>query len=96
MRIMSKRYPLFSSYEVGVNATGVIQYLKADLYSDFGVGNNEEIDNHIISAFESCYDYSTWNFSTYTVNTDTTANGWMRAPGEKRATSFLRKYIINM
>ncbi|KAJ8925554.1 hypothetical protein NQ315_009394 [Exocentrus adspersus] len=81
MNVIGKRYPLYATYEVGVNAKGVIQYLKADLYSDFGVGGNEPIDSVLIDLFENCYDISRWAFSTYVVATDTHANCYTRAPG---------------
>lgn len=81
MSIVGKRLPMLNTYEVGVNNAGVIQYMEADLYSDYGVGGNENIDQILVPLFENCYDSSTWNFSTYMVNTDTPANTWMRAPG---------------
>ncbi|KAJ8952858.1 hypothetical protein NQ314_007464 [Rhamnusium bicolor] len=81
MSIIGKRIPLSMQYEVGVNDQGVIQYLEADLYSDVGVGGNENPNGHILSLFENCYDISTWTFSTYMVNTDTPANCFTRAPG---------------
>ncbi|XP_018569700.1 probable aldehyde oxidase gad-3 [Anoplophora glabripennis] len=81
MNVVGKRYPLYTNYEVGVNDQGVIQYLEADLYSDFGVGGNEPIDSLLIDLFENCYDTSRWSFSTYTVTTDTHANCYTRAPG---------------
>lgn len=82
MNVVGKRYPLYATYEAGVNDKGVIQYLKADLYSDFGVGGNEPIDSLLIDLFENCYDISRWSFSTYTVTTDTHANCYTRAPGK--------------
>lgn len=83
MSVMGKRLPFYNSYEVGVNNSGVVQYLKADLYSDYGVGGNENMNHFIVPLFENCYDYSTWNFNTYMVNTDTPGNTYMRAPGKK-------------
>lgn len=82
MRCLGKRYPLYVEYEVGVNDKGVIQYMETDLYTDFGTGGNEPVDFLIIPIFENCYDYSTWNFTTYTVRTDMPANTIMRAPGK--------------
>lgn len=82
MEMLSKRYPFYVTYDVGVNDTGVIQYMQADLYSDFGNGGNEPVDPALIPTFENCYDLSTWNFTTYTVVTDMPANGYMRAPGK--------------
>nr|CAH7725832.1 unnamed protein product [Callosobruchus chinensis] len=81
MNVIGKRYPLLCRYEVAVNAQGVIQYLKADLYSDFGVGGNEPMDTLLVDSFQNTYLTDTWSFSTYQVNTDTHANTWARAPG---------------
>ncbi|VEN35588.1 unnamed protein product [Callosobruchus maculatus] len=81
MNVMGKRYPLLCKYEVAVNAQGVIQYLKADLYSDFGVGGNDTIDNILVDSFQNTYVTDTWSFSTYQVTTDTHANTWTRSPG---------------
>nr|CAI5857543.1 unnamed protein product [Callosobruchus analis] len=81
MNLMGKRYPLLCRYEVAVNAQGVIQYLKADLYSDFGVGGNDTMDNLLVDSFQNTYVTDTWNFSTYQVTTDIHANTWARAPG---------------
>lgn len=56
--------------------------MNADIYTDVGAGGNESIDSLLKYMFENSYDISTWNFSTYTVNTDTSANTWCRAPGK--------------
>lgn len=82
MRSIGKRYPLYVSYEVGVNDNGVIQYMETDLYTDYGLSSNEPVDFLIIPLFENCYDVSTWNFSTYSVQTDMPPNTIMRAPGK--------------
>lgn len=84
MTVIGKRYPFYATYEVGVNDKGVIQYLKADLYSDYGVGGNELVEILLRNMFENCYDISRWSFSTYLVNTDTHANCFTRAPGKYR------------
>ncbi|KAJ8952857.1 hypothetical protein NQ314_007463 [Rhamnusium bicolor] len=81
MDVIGKRYPLMTDYEIGVNDKGVIQYLKADLYSDFGVGGNEPMNSLLLDLFENVYDIRTWLFSTYLINTDTPANCFTRAPG---------------
>lgn len=82
MKVIGKRFPFYVDYAVGVNDKGVIQYMNANMYSDDGVGGNEPLDYYIIPLFENVYDYSTWNFSTHTVATDTPANTYARAPGE--------------
>ncbi|KAJ8925555.1 hypothetical protein NQ315_009395 [Exocentrus adspersus] len=87
MTVLGKRIPLYTEYEVGVNDQGVIQYLETDLYSDMGVGGNEDVDPYLIDMFENCYDFSTWTFTTHTVATDTHANCWTRAPGSLEGTA---------
>lgn len=82
MKMCGKRFPMLTEYEVGVSNVGAIQYMKANLYSDYGVGGNENLDHFFLNAFENCYDYSTWNFTTYMVNTDMPANTYARAPGK--------------
>lgn len=81
MKVIGKRFPLYVDYEVGVNDKGVFQYMNANLYTDYGKGGNEPVDGYIIPLFENVYDYSTWNFSTNTVVTDTPPNAYTRAPG---------------
>ncbi|XP_030746546.1 xanthine dehydrogenase-like [Sitophilus oryzae] len=81
MDIIGKRFPCLCRYEVGVNASGKIQYLDVNLYSDFGVGGNESVDSNIIAQFQNCYLVDTWKFDTYTVTTDNSAFCYARAPG---------------
>lgn len=81
MRMFGKRFPMLTEYEMGVNDVGAIQYMKANLYSDYGVGGNENLDHFFPPAFENCYDFATWNFTTYMVITDMPANTYARAPG---------------
>ncbi|KAF7271079.1 hypothetical protein GWI33_016039 [Rhynchophorus ferrugineus] len=85
MDIIGKRFPCLCKYEVGVNSSGLIQYLKADIYSDVGVGGNESIDLLISGQFLNCYITDYWMFDTYYVNTDNTANCFTRAPGNFEA-----------
>ncbi|CAH0550925.1 unnamed protein product [Brassicogethes aeneus] len=81
MEIIGKRYPCYVKYEVGVNEKGVIQYLNADIYSDFGIGGNEAMFLFLLDCFQSGYLSDTWNVSLYQVHTDTHANCFARAPG---------------
>ncbi|KAJ8949770.1 hypothetical protein NQ318_018999 [Aromia moschata] len=81
MNVIGKRYPFYVEYDVGVNENGVIQYLEADLYSNYGVGGNENITSLTTDVFQNCYDIDTWTFSIYRVKTDMHANTWARAPG---------------
>lgn len=82
MEILGKRFPIYVQYEAGVNGRGAIQYLKANLYSDFGQGGNEFIHLFLIDSFKHSYNIETWHFSCYIVKTDTPANCWTRGPGK--------------
>ncbi|CAG9763262.1 unnamed protein product [Ceutorhynchus assimilis] len=81
MDIIGKRFPFYVEYEVGVNASGVIQYLTANLYTDLGIGGNEPLDHFLIEQFQNCYIVDTWTFDTYGVTTDNAAACYTRAPG---------------
>lgn len=92
MEMIGKRIPCYIKYEVGVNDSGVLQYMKSDLYSDYGVGGNENLDLFLSSIFKNCYDYSTWNYATHMVKTDTPGNIYARAPGENDERTFNHKF----
>ncbi|CAG9765804.1 unnamed protein product [Ceutorhynchus assimilis] len=81
MEIIGKRYSLYNEYEVRVNASGVIQYLTSNLYSDYDIGGNEPMDHLLVAQFQNCYVVDTWTFDTYTVVTDNAAQCYTRAPG---------------
>ncbi|XP_060520176.1 xanthine dehydrogenase-like [Cylas formicarius] len=85
MDIIGKRFPFLCDYTVAVNAAGVIQTMKADLYSDYSTGGNEPVDNLVVEMFQNVYKIDTWNYDTYIVGTDTAANCYMRAPGTLEA-----------
>ncbi|XP_050507820.1 uncharacterized protein LOC114324830 [Diabrotica virgifera virgifera] len=87
MDIIGMRFPSYMKYKVGVNDTGVIQYLEADVYCDVGVGGNEPFNQLFTTSFENCYNMDSWEFSTYDVKTDTPANCYTRAPGTVEATA---------
>lgn len=75
---------VYVDYEVGVNNSGVIQYMDTEVYTGMGVAGNEYIfyDRLLVSLFENCYDISTWNFATNTVMTDIASMTSVRAPGK--------------
>ncbi|CAG9861069.1 unnamed protein product [Phyllotreta striolata] len=93
MNIIGKRFPLYVNYEVEVNKAGIIQYLKADLYSDFGIGGNEPFNDLLVSSFENNYDISHWEFSTFVVQTDCHANAYTRSPGTLEGTSAIESIM---
>ncbi|XP_066141648.1 uncharacterized protein [Euwallacea fornicatus] len=81
MDIIGKRYYLYADYEVDVNSVGLIQYLKVDLYSDFGIGGNDPINQLLVDQFPNGYITKYFTFNTYTVKTDNAAHCYTRAPG---------------
>lgn len=102
MSVMGKRFPCMVNYEVGVNDKGVIQYLTAKLYSDFGVGLNDDPLDLLFENLANIYDISTWSYKIYIVITDTHANTWTRAPGTMEIFAFVESaleriaYELNM
>lgn len=89
MTMIGKRYPGYFEYEVGVNDQAVVQYLNCKIYANFGTGGNEPVNFLVVDNFPNMYNTETWNWSTYTVSTDTHANCWCRAPGSLEAYSFI-------
>ncbi|CAK1549448.1 unnamed protein product [Leptosia nina] len=87
MRIIGKRLPCQLDYEVGVSTAGEIQYLIYDLYSDIGYFQSDLIVPISLPGIRSCYNYLTWDFSVYSVKTDTHANTYTRSPGSLEAIS---------
>lgn len=81
MSLMGKRFPCQVNYEMGVDDKGIVQYLNADVYSDFGVGQNDDILDLLFLNLANVYDISTWDYKIYIVVTDTSPNTWTRAPG---------------
>lgn len=82
MNVVGKRYPFSMDYEVGVNDKGVIQYLDASLYCDFGVlGGNENIAMECQEVFTSIYNKGNWNVKTFSTRSDNHTGTWCRAPG---------------
>ncbi|XP_030746527.1 xanthine dehydrogenase-like isoform X2 [Sitophilus oryzae] len=93
MDIIGKRFPCLCQYEVGVNSSGNIQYLKADIYSDVGVGGNESIELLIVGQFQNCYIGDYFGYDTYYVTTDNPANCFTRAPGNCEAVTCIESIM---
>ncbi|XP_045499904.1 abscisic-aldehyde oxidase-like [Colias croceus] len=81
IRVIGKRLPCNLDYEVAVNGIGEIQYLKYNLYQDTGYKDNDPVGFLTFPGVKNCYDKSRWNFSVFTVTTDTTSNTYARSPG---------------
>lgn len=82
LRIIGKRYPFSSDYEVGVDDNGVIQYLNHTIYADYGCcGGNEDIIGEAFHLLLRKYNTDTWHTIAKTTRTDTATGTWCRSPG---------------
>lgn len=81
MAVFGRRWPLTSDYEVGLNDTGVIQYLNCTLYTDVGAIYSEEPIVQLGSLFTDNYIKDTFTIRFCKAITDTATNTWARAPG---------------
>lgn len=86
MKIIGKRFPCSANYEVGVNGDGKIQYLNLDFYTDYGVGENEDVLFFANASLVGTYETDTWKVTLNAVKTDTAPNTWCRAPGNLEIT----------
>ena len=81
MRALGKRGATYQEYEVGVNETGKIQYLKSDYWVNQGFTNNDARNIFAMDMIKNCYDASTWSLTASNVKTDLPCSTWCRAPG---------------
>lgn len=81
MKICGGRYPLSIDYEVGTNDRGVIQYMNAKYWNDYGGGGAEIITDECLNNFTSKYKNGTWEISVNSAFADTPSGTWTRAPG---------------
>ncbi|XP_075977357.1 xanthine dehydrogenase-like [Anticarsia gemmatalis] len=85
---LGKKLSSVTNFELGVNKSGVIQYMNYNFYLDYGSNFNEYIISElIIESFFNCYDKSRWNYNGFDVKTDLPKNTWFRAPGTFEAVS---------
>ncbi|KAK9496480.1 hypothetical protein O3M35_013242 [Rhynocoris fuscipes] len=87
MKAVGKRLAAVAFYEIGVNASGKIQYLTINMYENFGNSMNDNMLRLTLEGLLNCYDYSTWRIKVYSVLTDIPSNTWTRAPGTLEAMS---------
>ncbi|XP_047028807.1 LOW QUALITY PROTEIN: xanthine dehydrogenase 1-like [Helicoverpa zea] len=80
-KAMGKRFPCSTDFEVGVNKSGIIQYMNYNLYEDNGYAVNENLTEFGVNVYNNCYNASTWNFKAINTITDTAKNTWFRSPG---------------
>ncbi|XP_068627626.1 aldehyde oxidase 1-like [Battus philenor] len=81
MRAVGKRLPSSSTFEVGVNEQGVVQYLDYGLYDDHGYVVNEPLLVLTPDVYNNCYRKARINYRCYNTTTDTASNTWCRSPG---------------
>ncbi|PZC72657.1 hypothetical protein B5X24_HaOG210768 [Helicoverpa armigera] len=80
-KAMGKRFPCSADFEIGVNKSGIIQYMNYNLYEDNGYAVNENLTEFGVNVYNNCYNASTWNFKAINTITDTAKNTWFRSPG---------------
>ncbi|KAI5646512.1 molybdopterin-binding domain of aldehyde dehydrogenase domain-containing protein [Phthorimaea operculella] len=81
MRAVGKRFPCYNDYEIGVNASGVVQYINLNLHSDNGYVVDEVMATLAATSYFNCYDNSRWNIKIFNTITDTASNTLCRSPG---------------
>ncbi|KAL0878729.1 hypothetical protein ABMA27_003779 [Loxostege sticticalis] len=85
MRVIGKRFPSSSDYEVAVDDSGRIQYLEYHFFEDNGYIFSDQWIPFAIPSLKNCYDNRRWQYKVFSVTTDTASNTYMRAPGELEA-----------
>ncbi|KAG6465427.1 hypothetical protein O3G_MSEX015145 [Manduca sexta] len=80
-KALGKRLSCSTDYEIGVNNSGVIQYINYKLYEDNGYKVNETLTMLGTDVFYNCYNNSRWNYTCYDSITDKAKNTWCRSPG---------------
>ncbi|KAL3274966.1 hypothetical protein HHI36_019741 [Cryptolaemus montrouzieri] len=94
MELVGKRFPFHCDYKVQVDDAGVIQSLHAEMYSDHGVGGNEQFNQfNIFDLFLANYDSDTFDVNYYRTRTDTPANTWVRAPGSSEGLALIESIM---
>ncbi|CAH2260610.1 jg18282 [Pararge aegeria aegeria] len=93
MGATGKRFPCSRNYEVHVNSTGEIQYIKNDQFSDNGYVYNEPLLQFSSDVYYHCYKKERWNHTAYNVITDTASNTWVRSPGSLEAVAMAELVI---
>jgi len=81
MAAIGKRCDAAFDYEVGTDEDGKIQYLKADIYENYGCSWNEPLSTFAVEHLKNCYDASTWTLRGLGVRVDIACNTSCRAPG---------------
>nr|QIJ45704.1 aldehyde oxidase [Glyphodes pyloalis] len=93
LKIIGKRLPTSSSFEVAVNKEGEIQYLKQKFYQDNGCSSNETISPLTAAHFLNCYNSKRWHIEANSVLTDTPSNTWCRAPASTEGVAMIENIM---
>ncbi|XP_011302981.1 indole-3-acetaldehyde oxidase [Fopius arisanus] len=96
MTIIGKRFPVKHDYEIGVDADGVIQYLKQESWHNAGASFNDPIAQQSIMHSFSCYDKTTWTSVGNEVHTDVPSNTYCRAPGSTEGVAMAENMMENI
>ncbi|BET01356.1 2 iron, 2 sulfur cluster Hypothetical protein [Nesidiocoris tenuis] len=89
MEALGKRCAAYATYEAGVDAKGVIQYLDVRLYDNKGVALNDAVSIFVNDGLENAYDASAFTSNFFAVKTDLPGSAWMRGPGTLEATTVI-------
>ncbi|ODM92327.1 Abscisic-aldehyde oxidase [Orchesella cincta] len=81
MKMIGKRAPYLSRYEVGIDNDGRIQSLKAKIFCDPGYTGNEATSLFAMVCAQSCYRAVGWEVVPGKSLTNTPPNTYCRAPG---------------
>ncbi|GAB0092110.1 Aldehyde oxidase/xanthine dehydrogenase [Sergentomyia squamirostris] len=94
MKVLGKRLPMLSEYNVGVNELGQIQNLNLDLSLDYGISMTMfNLDDILVDAIKNCYDNKYWSMHGKCIMTDTPANTYCRGPGNLQGTAIIENIM---
>lgn len=92
MKIVGKRYPCISNYDVEIDGNGKIQKLVNDYVEDYGSSFNEPA-YLTTSFFGNCYDSDTFEVIARKAKTNTASNTWCRGPGTVEGISMIENIM---
>ncbi|KPI90909.1 Sensory neuron membrane protein 1 [Papilio xuthus] len=93
MKMIGKRTPTYSKFEVGINDEGEIQYLRNVFYQNNGASWNEKMTYIVFKHFYNCYDYKRWYVEANGFISDLPSNTWCRAPGSTEGIAMIEEIM---
>ncbi|XP_059045056.1 uncharacterized protein LOC131840881 [Achroia grisella] len=93
LRVVGKRPPVKSEYELGVNNSGEIQYLEYHIYENNGHVTSDAVALFIPTSLKNCYDNTRWQYKIFNATSDTASNTFARAPGSLESIT-MTEYIM--